>query len=115
LAVSDLHDFLAGEADAQARYHLVLASDVFAYVKDLGAIAAAVARILAAGGLFAFTVEWNPDDAVVLQQTLRYAHGELHVRSLIAAAGLTLERLASVSTRTENGVPVPGLLAVARR
>jgi predicted TPR repeat methyltransferase len=115
LASAELHDFLVGEAAAQARYHLVLAADVFAYVSDLGPVAAAVERVLAPGGRFAFTVETHPGDGVMLQQTLRYAHGVAHVRTSIDAARLTLERLACVSTRTENGVPVPGVLAVARR
>jgi predicted TPR repeat methyltransferase len=115
LVASELGQFLAAEADAQARYHLVLAADVFAYVNDLVPIVAAAARVLAPGGLFAFTVESHPGDGVVLQPTLRYAHGAPCLRNAIAAAVLTLEHLSDVSTRTEEGIPVPGLVAVARR
>jgi predicted TPR repeat methyltransferase len=115
LVECDLNDFLAAEAVAQARYHLVVAADVVAYSNDLAPIIAAVARVLAPGGLFAFTAETHPGDGVVLQQTLRYAHGAAHLRGAIAAAALTLDRLADVSTRTEKGIPVPGLVAVARR
>lgn len=115
LAVCDLNDFLGAEAQAQARYHLVVAADVVAYANDLVPIVAAVSRVLAPGGLFAFTAETHHGDGVVLQQTLRYAHGAAHLRNAIAAAALTLDRLADVSTRTEKGIPVPGLVAVARR
>ena len=53
-------------------------------------IAAAASRVLAPDGLFAFTVETHAGDGVVLQQTLRYAHGAAHVRPAIADAGLNL-------------------------
>ena len=46
---------------------------------------------------------------------MRYAHGADFVRAAIAEAGLTLLELTHASSRTENRVPVPGLLALARR
>ena len=111
LEVADLLAFLAAEAGAQ--HHLALAADVFVYCSDLAPIAAAVARVLAPGGLFAFTVETHDDPGVRLQGTLRYAHGADHVRDALDAAGLPILRLDQVSTRTEKGEPVPGLLVLA--
>lgn len=111
LAVSDLIKFLEGESGAQN--HLVLAADVFVYCSDLAPIAAAAARVLAPGGLFAFSVEANEGQGVRLQGTLRYAHGRDHVRSAVEAAGLALLQLSDASTRSEKGEPVPGLLVVA--
>ncbi len=113
LAVLDLEHFLDAEEAAHSRYHLIVAADVFVYVNDLAPIAAAAARVLAPGGLFAFTVETHPGDDVRLQQTLRYAHGAPHVCMAIAAAGLKLVLLNPASTRTEKGVPVAGLAGVA--
>jgi len=113
LAAAELRRFLAAEADAHARYHLVLAADVFVYVGDLAPVAAAAARVLPPGGLFAFTVETHSGAGVVLQQTLRYAHGTAHVRSAIESAGLAVLHLAEASTRTEKGVPIRGLVVVA--
>ena len=113
LAVLDLLHFLDADAQSQARYHLVVAADVFVYASDLGAIAAAAARVLAPDGLFAFTVETHAGDGVVLQQTLRYAHGAAHVRAAIADAGLNLLALNHAVTRKEKGVPVPSLVVVA--
>jgi predicted TPR repeat methyltransferase len=103
-------------ADGQrACYDLVVAADVFAYFPDLAPVAAAVARALAPGGLFAFTTETHAGAGVVLGDKLRYAHGESHVRAALAAAGLTLLDLHQASTRNEAGAPVPGLVVVARR
>ena len=104
-------DFLTTETGAQ--HHLVLAADVFVYCSDLAPIAAAAARVLAPGGLFAFTVETHDDPGIRLQETLRYAHSSAHVRDVIAATGLRLTQLSAVSTRSEKGAPVPGLLVIA--
>jgi predicted TPR repeat methyltransferase len=111
LEVAELVEFLAGEAGAQN--HLVLAADVFVYCSDIGPIALDVAKVLAPDGLFAFTVETHNGAGVRLQGTLRYAHSAGHVREALAAAGLRIVQLSEVSTRTEKGEPVPGLLVVA--
>jgi predicted TPR repeat methyltransferase len=113
LAVSDLLEFLAAEQGAS--HHLVLAADVFVYCSDIAPIAAAAAGVLAPGGLFAFTVETHDEPGVRLQGTLRYAHGADHVRAAISRAGLREVQLTAASTRSEKGMPVQGLLAVAQR
>jgi predicted TPR repeat methyltransferase len=51
----------------------------------------------------------------VLVEGLRYAHGVSHVRASLEAAGLVLDQLEAASSRTEGGVPVPGLVAVATK
>ena len=113
LETGELVEFLAIEVAAQARYDLVVAADVLVYVRDLAAVAAAVRRVLAPGGLFGFTVETHAGDGVLLRESLRYAHGAAHVRAAMAGAGLRLARLAAVATRTERGEPVAGLLGIA--
>jgi len=113
LVVAELSDYLA--ASAGARHDLVIAADVFVYCRDLGPIASAVAGVLARGGLFAFTVENLDGTGVVLRESLRYAHSSDHVRAAIAAAGMELKCVDSVSTRTERGEPVDGLVVVASR
>jgi predicted TPR repeat methyltransferase len=113
LEIGELVEFLATEAAAQARYDLVVAADVLVYTADLAVAAAAVRGVLAPGGLFGFTVETHAGDGVLLRESLRYAHGAAHIRAAMAGAGLSLAHLAEVSTRTERGEPVPGLLGVA--
>jgi predicted TPR repeat methyltransferase len=111
LIAAELMDYLASEAGAQN--NLVLAADVFVYCGDLAPIAAAAARVTAPGGLFAFTVESHQGEGILLQPTLRYAHNAAHVRAAVEAAGMQLCHFAEVSTRTEKGEWVPGLVAVA--
>jgi predicted TPR repeat methyltransferase len=112
LVTGELVDFLAAEAAAQMRYDLVVAADVLVYMQDLAVVAAAVRRVLVPSGLFAFTTETHAGDGVLLRESLRYAHGAADVRATMAGAGLDLSYLAEVSTRTERGEPVPGLLGV---
>jgi predicted TPR repeat methyltransferase len=115
LVIGDLAESLDRHLRADARFNLIVAADVFVYCADLAPIASLVHRVLAPEGLFAFTVESHAADGVILGPKLRYAHGEAHVRGALAAAGMTVRRLAPVSTRLEAGRPVPGLLAIAER
>jgi predicted TPR repeat methyltransferase len=50
-----------------------------------------------------------------LRDTLRYAHGEVHLRAALASVGFTLVSLGFAATRMEKGAPVPGLIVVARK
>jgi predicted TPR repeat methyltransferase len=88
---------------------------VFVYAADLGPVIAAIRGVLAERGVLAFTVETHSGDDIVLGEKLRYAHGEVHVRSALDASGFEILHLEAAFTRTENGVPVPGLTVVATR
>jgi len=109
--IAKIEDFL--NAAEHAHYDLVLAADIFVYVGDLAPIFAPLAKILAPGGLLAFTVETHSGDDTKLLPTLRFAHGEAYVRGALAASGLTVLHLARTSVRSEKGVPVDGLVVVA--
>ena len=109
--VAKIEDFL--NAAERAHYDLVFAADVFVYVGDLAPIFAHIAKVLAAGGLLAFTVETHAGDGAKLLPTLRFAHGENHLRQMLNAAGLAAPHLAKTSVRSEKGVPVEGLVVVA--
>ncbi len=114
LIEADALALLGEEAAAKAQYHLVLAADVFMYFDDLAPVLKAVAKVLAPSAILAFSVETHDGDGVLLRDTLRYAHGEAHVRAALTAAGFTVVSLDSATTRTEKGSPVPGLIVVAR-
>lgn len=113
LIESDVLTFLAAQAATKTKYDLVLAADVFMYLGDLAPVLMAAAEVLVPSAPIAFSVETHGGDDVMLRDTLRYAHGEAHVRSAVAVAGLALVSLDSAATRTEKGVPVPGLVVVA--
>ena len=54
----------------------MIAADVFAYLaRSRATLCAAVARVLAPGGLFAFTVETHDGEGAIVGAKLRYAHG----------------------------------------
>jgi predicted TPR repeat methyltransferase len=110
LVVGDLIAFLATE---DRPFDLIVAADVLVYFDDLAPVLRLAARRLAASGAIAFSVETHAGDGVILRDTLRFAHGEPHLRAA-AAAALDVAFLAKASTRTEKNSPVEGLLAVLR-
>ena len=113
LEVADMAQGLRSKPDAGA--DLVLAADAIVYVADLAPVLGEVKRVLVRGGLLAFTLETHGGDGVVLGAGLRYAHGAVHVRAALEAAGLTLSRLEDLSARNEDNTPVPGLVVVAEK
>jgi predicted TPR repeat methyltransferase len=114
LAVGEIETFLADDAAHAQKYDLVLAADVFVYLNDLAPTLSAIARVLAPSGIVAFSIESNPGDGVKLLPTLRYAHADAYLRRTLEAAGLAVAHLAAASARSEQGVPVDGLVVVAQ-
>ena len=111
LVEDDLVSFLETE---ELPFDLILAADVFVYLDDLAPILRALASRLTAAGVLAFTVETHSGSGVILRDTLRFAHGEPHLREAAKEAALQVAYLANVSTRTEKNLPVEGILAVLR-
>jgi predicted TPR repeat methyltransferase/exonuclease VII small subunit len=98
---------------AQASYGLVVAADVFIYIGDLAPVFAGVRRVLAPGGLFAFSVE-SAAAGVELGAQLRYRHGEDRLRALAAAQGFDWLAFEPAVLRHEQQQPIAGRLAVLR-
>ena len=113
LEVNDMLEGLRVRPDSSA--DLVLAADAMVYVPDLVPVLTEIYRVLAVGGLLAFTLERHAGDGVIIGEGLRYAHGTNHVRTALAAAGLTLSQCEEQSFRNENNMPVPGLVVVAAK
>jgi len=113
LEVTDMVAGLRGRPDGSAE--LILAADAMVYLSDLSPLLREARRVLAAGGLLAFTLETHSGEGVILGEGLRYAHGAEYVRGLIAGAGLVLPRLDELSARNEDHAPVPGLVVVAAK
>jgi predicted TPR repeat methyltransferase len=113
LEVADMLQGLRARGDASA--DLILAADAMVYVAELAPIFAEAARVLASGGLFAFTTETHDGEGVVIGQGLRYAHAAAYVRAMVESAGLKLSLLEDRSARNEDNAPVPGLVAVAAK
>jgi len=113
LEVADMLEGLRDRPDGSAE--LILAADAMVYVADILPVLREAKRVLAAGGLVAFTVETHRGEGVILSEGLRYAHSAEYVRASIGEAGLALSRLDDLSARDEDNEPVPGLVAVAAK
>ena len=103
-------DLVAHLQATPARHDLVVACDVFIYLGNLAPVFASVARVLAPGGLFAFTVEEGQADAGFdLLPTLRYAHSEAYLRELAQAHALRVARCERAPLREGHGEAIAGL------
>ncbi|MFG1461553.1 methyltransferase domain-containing protein [Xanthobacter sp. DSM 24535] len=102
------------DARPAAGADLVLAADALCYLGDLGPVFGAAARALGPAGWLAFTLETHDGTGMILRDTLRYAHARAYVETALTVAGFSPVLLEAVSTRTEKGAPVPGLVCVAR-
>lgn len=111
LEVADMINGLRNRPEASA--DLIVAADAMVYVADLAPMLREVKRVLASGGLLAFTVETHEGSGVILGEGLRYAHAADCVRASVESAGLALSQLEHLSARNEDNRPVPGLVVVA--
>jgi predicted TPR repeat methyltransferase len=113
LEVADMVDGLRSKPDASA--NLMIAADAMCYLNDISPVLAEARRVLAPGGMFAFTLETHKGDGVVVGEGLRYAHAADHVRAKVAAARLDVAHLEAASPRNEDNEPVQGLVVVAAK
>ncbi|AYC99532.1 methyltransferase [Neorhizobium sp. NCHU2750] len=111
------------------RADLVSAADVLMYLGSLETVFPLVIDLLAAGGLFAFSVEEVAQEeqgagqghgqgqaqGFVLRDSLRYAHSEAHIRLLLAHHRLELLQLERTTIRMDAGKPVSGILFLSRK
>ncbi len=119
-------DLYIGEAVAfmteaeEAPWDLVTATDVLPYLGDLSSFQAGLARCVAPGGVAVVSSETLPADQTgpagyTVGARHRFAHSPDYLRAMLEGAGLTILEMEPITVRAEDGVPVPGLLAIARR
>jgi predicted TPR repeat methyltransferase len=111
--VTDMLDGLRKTPDSGV--DLVLAADAMVYVADLSPVLKEASRVLASGGLLAFTLERHDGDGFIMGEGRRYAHSASYVRASIEAVGLVVLQFEQHSARREGGAPVPGLVIVAEK
>ncbi|MDW9594101.1 methyltransferase domain-containing protein [Sinorhizobium meliloti] len=96
------------------RADLVSAADVLMYLGNLEGVFVIADRLLAPGGLFAFSVEDACGaDGFVLRPSLRYAHPEAYIASLCKESGLSMIATERTIIRRDAGEPVAGILFLA--
>lgn len=99
---------------------LVLAADVFVYIGALDDIIMETARILTAGGLFAFTLQ-QKDPAVceaspyILGYDSRYHHDDDYIIACINNAGMNVLQKTELVLRLDRGQDVNGLMVIAEK
>jgi predicted TPR repeat methyltransferase len=113
LEVADMVEGLRTKPDASA--NLLLAADAMCYVSDIAPVLVEAKRVLAPGGVFAFTLETHEGDGVIIGEGLRYAHAAEYVRAQVTASGLAVAHLERASPRNEDNKPVQGLVVVAAK
>ncbi len=110
-----LGDLLLPLQQDQARFDLIVASDVLLYLGDLEPVFAGVARVLRPGGRFAFTVDVLEGAAEYrLLPPVHYAHSRAYLQDLAARTGLRQLRVDPVVFPREGG-QADGLVVVLSR
>lgn len=105
-----------GAGLAAGRADLITAADVLMYLGDLDGVLTIVAALAADGAVFAFSVEDAGDaEGYVLRESLRFAHSEAYVRTVLGAHGFTVRDLSRSIIRMDGGKPVHGILFVTRK
>jgi predicted TPR repeat methyltransferase len=111
LFVGDIVDRLRALPDRGL--DLILAADVLVYIGDLMPLFTQIARVLASGGMCAFTAESHDGDGYGIGNDTRYAHSRSYIEESAGETGLTLHLLRAASTRQNKAAGVPGIIAVA--
>jgi predicted TPR repeat methyltransferase len=111
LYVGDVVEHLRAAPDRA--FDLILAADVLVYIGDLVPLFTQIARVLASGGVFAFTAEGHEGEEYALGADTRYAHSRSYIEESAGKARLTLRLLRAAATRQNKGAEVPGIVGVA--
>jgi predicted TPR repeat methyltransferase len=110
----DIAEYLL--AAPAAAFDVVLSADVFVYIGDLAEVFAGVSRVLAAGGVFAFSIERTADDRdFLLQPNGRYVQSANYIRRIAAHSGLSEIVSFEQTIRGEPGAGAPGLVFFLRK
>jgi predicted TPR repeat methyltransferase len=113
LYLADALDHLRASPDGAI--DLILAADVLVYIGELVPLFTQIARVLATGGIFAFTAESHDGEGYVVGGEMRYAHSRSYVERVTSGAGLTVRVMQNASTRNNKGTEVGGLIVMLER
>lgn len=118
LYIGDAAAFLE-TAPADARWDLIVATDVLPYLGDLAPLLTAAAARLSPQGWLAMSTETLPEAAFgdapyTVGPRHRFAHRESYLRERLAAAGLVVVHLDLIVVRYDEGQATPGHLVIAR-
>jgi len=105
--------------DHPASFDVVLSADTLVYFGDLAPVFQAAEVALRCTGILIFSLEHFEDTMSIEDYRLgehgRYAHAEIGVLRQLEATGLDCLHIKRQSFRKEAGLPVPGLMVVAKK
>ena len=102
-------------ASAEGGFDLIFAADVLVYIGDLAPLFTQIARVLASGGVFAFTAESHDGEGYAIGPETRYAHSRSYIERVARDAGVAARLLQTAAPRNNKGAEVSGLIAVVVR
>jgi predicted TPR repeat methyltransferase len=113
-------ELVAYMREHDSAYDLIVSADTLVYFGALDEALQAAAASLRPGGHLIFTVERTDGQSAApsgyhLNPHGRYSHTEPYVRRALTNAQFTELALGAVHLRLQGGVPVLGMLVVARR
>ncbi|MBY5537142.1 methyltransferase domain-containing protein [Rhizobium leguminosarum] len=101
---------------ARHRADLVTAADVLMYLGNLESVFAIVGELATSGADIAFSVEdAGEGEGFHLAPSLRYAHSETYVRTLLARHGFQILKIVKSVIRKDGGKPVSGILFLTQK
>jgi predicted TPR repeat methyltransferase len=107
------------QAEPAASFDLIVSADVFIYIGRLDTVVSEAARLLRAGGLFAFSVEALQSPATGeeyrLGPTGRYTQSAAYLSRLATTGGFEECERRDTRIRLEQAQPVPGWLVLWRK
>jgi predicted TPR repeat methyltransferase len=117
LYVGDVEGFLEA---SEERWDLIVATDVLPYLGGVEALFRLAASRLSQGGLFAFSTETLPEPAFAgrgwtVGPKHRFAHDPGYIAAALKAAGFAAVELDEIVVRYDEGQPIAGHLALARK
>jgi predicted TPR repeat methyltransferase len=109
----ELVEYLA--ASPEAAFDLVVAADTLIYFGDLGQFMQCASRVLAPGGLLIASFEELERSGFAIEPNGRFSHSRAYLLECHAAAGFSPPTITPIDIRLELGLPVKGMLTVARK
>jgi len=114
LVTADIQDYLNATTDI---FDAIFAADVFVYIGNLERIFSECSTHLPMNGLFAFSVEDEPDigKTYILRPTGRYAHSRNYIETLCRVANFRVIIARTEVLRLQDEKPVNGCLFILKK
>ena len=117
LYVTEVVDYLEDNDDGP--FDLITATDVLPYLGGLEGMFFGVAENMNPGGLFIFSSETLPEEALAGRTFMvgphqRFAHALGYIEKRLGEIGFEMVEVADITVRLEEGEPIPGHLVLAK-